>query len=91
MIQENELITFLVGTGVALFVVINWRRISRIPGSNWIRLSFWALYTGWALTLIEGFILPEVTNFLEHACYMVSSLAAATWCWLILIVKGRAR
>lgn len=87
MIQQNELITFLVGAGVALFLFINRRRITRIPGSPWLLFSYSALFTGWALTIVEGFVLGDIINILEHACYMVSSLTAAIWCWNVL-VKG---
>ena len=89
MIQQNELITFLVGVGVMLFIVINRRRIVQIPGATWLLLSYSALFAGWVFTLVEGFILPGLMNTVEHACYMVSSLAAAVWCWIVL-VKGPA-
>lgn len=87
MIQQNELITFLVATGVFLFILINRRRIVQIPGSSWLFLSYSALYAGWVLTILEGFMLPSVMNLMEHACYMLSSLTAAVWCWIAL-VKG---
>jgi hypothetical protein len=90
MIQQNELITFLVGTGVALFIIIHSHRIARIPGSTWLFLSYSALFTGWILTLVEGFVLADVMNILEHACYMASSLTAAVWCWIVLVKGERA-
>jgi len=91
MIQQNELITFLVGTGVALFIIINRHRITRIPGSTWLLLSYFALLAGWALTIVEGFVLTDVINAIEHACYMASSIAAAVWCWIFLVKGERAR
>ena len=91
MIQQNELITFLVGTGVALFIFLNRRRIAQIPGSTWLLISYSALYTGWTLTIIEGFVLADVMNVLEHACYMASSVAAAAWCWIVLVRKGKVQ
>lgn len=87
MVAQNELITFLVGTGVALFVRLNRSRVSQIPGSTWLLLSYSALLAGWTLTLIEGFFLPDLMNALEHGCYMASSVAAAAWCWIVLINK----
>ena len=47
-----------------------------------------ALLAGWTLTLVEGFVLPDLMNALEHMCYMASSVAAAGWCWVVL-VKNR--
>ena len=87
MINQNELITFLVGAGVALFVWLNRRRIAQIPGSTWLLISYSTMLTGWTLTIIEGFILPDLMNALEHVCYMASSLAAAGWCWMVLVKK----
>jgi hypothetical protein len=91
MIQQNELITFLVGIGVALFILPNRRRILQIPGSPYILLSFAALLAGWGLTVAEGFFLGDLLNLLEHACYMISSVAAAVWCWIVLVRKGGVR
>ncbi len=84
MIQQNELITFLVGAGAMLFIVFNRRRITTIPGSRWLILSYAILFLAWTFTVIEGFLLTEVMNFLEHACYMASSILAAVWCWTVL-------
>ena len=91
MIQQNEMITFLVGMGVALFIWLNRRRIVQIPGSTWLLLSYSALLAGWTITLVEGFVLPDLMNALEHTCYMASSVAAAGWCWVVLVKKGGAR
>lgn len=91
MIQQNELITFLVGIGVALFILINRRRIIQIPGSSYILLSYAALLAGWGLTIAEGFFLGDLLNLLEHACYMASSVAAAAWCWIVLVREGGTR
>jgi len=91
MIQHNELITFLVGTGVALFIFINRRRIKQLPGSTWLFLSYSVLYVGWTLTIVEGFMMEEIVNLLEHACYMVSSISAALWCWIVLVTEEGGR
>ena len=90
-IQENELITFLISTGVAVFVFLNRRRMARIPGSTWLLLSYSALFTGWTLTLVEGFVLPDLVNVLEHACYMVSSMAAAVWSWVVFVKERKTQ
>ncbi|MDF1526128.1 MAG: hypothetical protein RRA15_05195 [bacterium] len=85
MIQQSELITFLIGAGTATFIYLNRRRIANIPGSNWILLAYSALFAGWTITIVEGFVLPDFMNALEHVCYMASSMAAAGWCWIALI------
>lgn len=80
MIQQNELITFLVSVGVMLFILFNRRRIMEIPAAPILLFSFTALFAGWMLTLAEGIVLPALMNLLEHACYAASSLGAAVWC-----------
>jgi hypothetical protein len=90
MIQQNELITFLVGTGAMLFILLNRRRIITIPGSRWLFFSYATLFSAWTFTVIEGFLLMEVMNFLEHACYMASSILAAVWCWTVLDGREKA-
>ena len=91
MMQQNELITFLIGAGTAAFIWLNRRRIAQIPGSNWLLLSYSALFAGWTITLVEGFVLPDLMNALEHMCYMASSVAAAGWCWVVLVKRRGAQ
>jgi hypothetical protein len=85
MIQQNELITFLVGIGVAFFIFINRRRIKQIPGSTWLFLSYSALFAGWTFTVLEGFAMGKIFNLLEHACYLAGSITAAFWCWIVFV------
>jgi hypothetical protein len=91
MIQQNEMITFLVGSGVSLFIWFNRRRVVQIPGSTWLLLSYATLFAGWTITLVEGFVLPDLMNALEHMCYMASSVAAAGWCWVVLLKNRDAQ
>jgi hypothetical protein len=80
MIQQNELITFLVGLGVALYILANFSRLRTIPNSRFLIGSYFALLTGWALTILEGFLLPTALNTLEHLSYAACSVLAALWC-----------
>lgn len=91
MVRESELITFLVGVGVVLFIWLNRRRISQIPGSTWLIFSYIAMFAGWSLTLAEGLVLSKFLNTVEHFCYMASSAAAAVWCWIVLFNGEDAR
>ncbi|MGD8353794.1 MAG: hypothetical protein PVJ01_06470 [Pseudomonadota bacterium] len=91
MVQQNELITLLVGTGTVIFILLNRVRIRRIPGSGLLLLAFFAFYAGWVITVFEAFLLPRFMNVLEHACYMTSSMAAAAWSWLHVFNKGAGK
>ncbi len=80
LIQENELIILLVGLGGVLYIVFNKNRLTRIPGFKILFTSYMILFTGWVLTVAEGFFLGSLVNVLEHMCYAASSLLAAFWC-----------
>ena len=87
MIQQTELITFLVGVGVAIYVLLNFRKLSRIPKFSTLLTAYLSLLTAWALTILEGFFLGDLLNILEHAGYAMSSVTMAVWCWFVFI-KG---
>ena len=80
MIQQNELITFLVGLGAALYILANYSRFRTIPNFRFLFTAYFALLTGWALTIIEGFVLQNFFNILEHLSYAVCSIMIALWC-----------
>lgn len=81
MIQQNELIIFLLGVGVLIFILSNRRRIHRIPAWKILAASFYVLLAGWLLTILEDIFWGRTLNFLEHASYTASSLLIAFWCW----------
>ncbi len=87
MIQQSELITLLVGVGVAIYVLLNFRRLSRIPRFSTLLIAYISLLAAWALTVLEGFFLGDLLNILEHASYAVSSVTTTLWCWFVFI-KG---
>ena len=91
MVQQNELIMLLLGTGCMVFILINHRRIQRIPMVNILIAGFYVLLVGYVLTVLEGFFLNEVLNIVEHLCYCVSSILMAVWCWKIFAVKKDAK
>ncbi|MDF1536807.1 MAG: hypothetical protein P1S46_09985 [bacterium] len=80
MIQQNELVTFLVGFGVALYVLANSRRFRSIPNFRLLLAAYMGLFSGWALTILEGFAFPSLFNILEHLSYALCSIMIAAWC-----------
>ncbi len=90
MIQQNELVTLILGLGVLAFFVLGRVRIRDLPGWRLLLLSFTVLCAGWALTVLEGFFWPDVLNSVEHICYAVSAILFALWCWRIFSDKGEA-
>jgi hypothetical protein len=80
MIQQNELITFLVGLGVGFYILANYRRLRSIPNFRILLAAYMILLTGWALTILEGIALPSLFNTMEHLSYATCSILIAVWC-----------
>jgi len=90
MIQENEVILLLLGLGVLIFVLNNRLRLQRFPESKVLIAGFYMLMAGWVLTVLEGFLLEGLLNFIEHMCYASSAVLVAAWCWKVFgREKGR--
>jgi len=83
MIQENEVVTALLGIGVLIFIIANRLQLKRLPASGILIAGFYVLLTGWILTVLEGFFLGKLLNFLEHICYAGSAALVAAWCWKV--------
>lgn len=81
MIYVDEVIMFILGLGVLIFVVLNYFHLKRIPSFLVLLAGFCLLVVGWALTVLEGFFWYSSLNFLEHLCYAVSGIVVAIWCW----------
>jgi uncharacterized membrane protein len=88
MIQENEVIMLLLGVGVLVFMLANWKRLRRLPASRAMSHAFHLLVLASILTVLEGFFWPGPLNFLEHACYAGSALLLAAWCWRVFARAG---
>ncbi len=87
MIQENEIITLLLGIGVMIFILANNRKVKRIPVAIILIAGFYVLLAGWVLTILEGLFWKDFLNVLEHICYASSSILMAVWCWKIFAYK----
>ena len=83
MIEQNELLTLLVGVSVLLFVISNWRGLRSLPYSLVCLLAYLFLVLGLAFTVLEGLFFGRSINFLEHVCYGLSSLLLACWVWRV--------
>jgi len=83
MIHENEVVMLLLGVGVLIFILTSRLRLKQLPSSNIIIAAFYVAFASWVLTVLEGFFLEELLNYLEHICYAVSSILLAGWCWKV--------
>ena len=80
MIQGNEVVMLLMAIGVLIFILFNRRQIMRIEAAGLLVTAFCVLLAGYVLTVLEGFFLEDLFNFLEHLCYTGSSVLIALWC-----------
>ncbi len=78
--QENEVVMLLMAIGVLIFILFNRRQIMRIEAASLLVTAFCILVIGYVFTVLEGFFMEALLNFLEHACYAGSSVLIALWC-----------
>ena len=91
MIQENELVTLIIGIGILIFLLVNFRGMRNIPGIKILAAGFCMLFSGWIFTILEGFFFKNVLNLMEHICYAVSSILVVVWCWRVIGRKEEER
>lgn len=87
MIQQNEIIMLLLGIGTMIFILVNKRKLKRIPVAKTLIAGFFMLLIGYVLTIFEGLLWKDFLNVLEHICYTASSILVAVWCWKIFTYK----
>jgi hypothetical protein len=73
----------LLAIGVLFFILQNRQRLRSVPHSGILILGFFMILGAWIFTVIEGFLLEALFNFLEHMCYAASSLLMALWIWKV--------
>ncbi len=79
MIQENEVILFILATGVLFSIIAYQKRIFTMLGCCCLVMAYYVLYAGWAFTILEGFFFEDIMNGLEHLCYTLSMVFVAIW------------
>ena len=87
MFQENEIVMVILGSGILLFIYSNRHPLKRIPSWGTLLSSFFVLYFGWLLTIMESLFFGDLLNLLEHISYATSSILLAIWCWQALHVN----
>jgi hypothetical protein len=83
MIQQNEIITFLIAIVAWIFIIIYYQKLKTLPSLNILLSSLLLLTAGWILTILEGFFWKESLNLFEHISYSVSAVVITLWCWII--------
>ena len=83
MLQQNEIVMFLLGICVLIFTVANRFELKRLPAWKTFIAAFYTIFFSWVMTILEGFFLKEMLNYLEHIGYAISSILLALWCWQV--------
>lgn len=79
MLETTELLTLLMGCGVGIFLVANFRGVMEAGGGD-LLCAFAALLSGWIFGVAEGFVLDGLFNLLEHLCYATSAIFVLSHC-----------
>ncbi len=83
MIQENEIVMFVLALGVLIFLLINYSNLRCIPSFKSITAGFCVFTLGWAMTILEGFFWTATLNILEHLCYAIGAILMVFWLWQV--------
>ena len=89
MFQENELFNVVLATAVLVFILTQIRGLKRLPKWTLLISSYSILFASLVATILEGMFWPAILNVTEHACYALSALLFALWCWAALPSKHR--
>jgi len=81
MLQENEVVMLASGCAVFLFAIAQRSQLQRIPHWRTLFAAYGLLLLAWTATVLEGFVLPDALNLVEHSCYAAGALSLAVWCW----------
>jgi len=81
IIQEDELITLIIGSFVLLFIIMKRSNLKIIPFSGVLIFAYYLVFCGWILTILESFFFEKTLNILEHFCYMASIGTLTFWCY----------
>ena len=78
MIQENELITFLLYIAAMIFIFVN-RKILFNRNNLPLLVASCCMFGAAIFTLVEGYWLPEIMNSLEHLSHTLAAFCIFIW------------
>lgn len=84
MIQENEIITLIIGFGGLVFIFVKYTDLQKIPALKLLIISYAFLFAGWIITITEAFFLNTIQNIIEHLLYLISLSILFFWCHKVI-------
>lgn len=85
MAFQTELIIFLCGLSVAVFIAVSRRRVEQLQHWRLLLLAFYCLFAGWTVRIIKALLSAPELGIVEHVCYAGSAVLLAGWCWAVLL------
>lgn len=71
----------VLGIGVFIILLLNLDHIRKIKSWKILITGYILLLCGWIFTVLEGFFIGKILNFLEHLSYLSSSFLMVSWTW----------
>ncbi|MHA1284672.1 MAG: hypothetical protein ACTSVV_02315 [Promethearchaeota archaeon] len=84
--ENSELISFIILSGVFIFIFMNYGILKTIISFKTLLLSLVFLYTALIFTILEDYYYPDIFNLLEHFFNTLFSIGILIW--IIKIRKG---
>ena len=80
MLQESEVITFILCCGVMLFILQFRARLKRLPRWPILFCGFLSFVLAVSSANTEHLVFAKTANFFEHFWYSVTALFILYWC-----------
>lgn len=89
MVEQGEIVTLILSIGCLTLIIIRKNQLRRIPFFSLLFVSYFCLFFGFVMTVLETFFLQNLLNFLEHFGYTLSTILLTSWCWNVALkAKG---
>ncbi len=83
MIEQGEIVTLILSISCLIQFIVRKKQLRKVPFSSLLYISYFCLFLGFIMTVLETFFLQNLLNFLEHFAYALSTILLASWCWNI--------
>jgi len=80
MFEANEIFVFFISTGILGVTIFLFRKLILISSWRILLAAFILYYLSTIFTIVEGFFLPNLMNFLEHLCRALFPGMVFLWC-----------
>lgn len=89
MLQEREVVSLIVSAVAGILIYLRRNEIRSIPAFGWLVGAYCALVANLTFSVWEVFAWPDILNFLQHVCSVLTSILLAFWCWLVFIRRRK--